>query len=299
MGLFAKKKDESVGLYGKHPTADDFLRINAGSAALRHLDEWLSGALAGAQRLIRDFENVYLSGPPVSFLVTSPGGVCTFGTLAPSRDRIGRQYPLVLFAQVSVELLAHGFSVIPLLGFMSRVQGMQAQRVSLDREQLVQQIQSLSVPGEAEFAAAREEQDRALDGRTLGQTFSNMTGPAEGWVVRGVQGLRTVCRDVSDGGPLPAFGIHLPLGQEMALHVSVWLRVIQEQCPRGVIPCVLWSEGCLMLYFAKLTSRALVAMWDRGWEDDTVYEVAATPNALPLPAVQSGAPLRVLLTAAS
>jgi type VI secretion system protein ImpM len=282
MGLFGRKKrSETVGLYGKHPDADDFLRLNAGSPELRALDEWLSGALAASERLIADWEAIYPEAPTVSFIFDwgESKDTCLLGTLAPSSDRAGRRFPLVLFAEVDLGLLAQEFPQVPSLSFITQAQAIHARQQGLGREQLMEAARALGPPAAATFASARQRQEEYLDTTTLQQAFGNTGG--DGWLDHAINELQQVCSEVGPDRPLPRFGVRIPLGNPPAAQAGLWLGLIQQMCPARIVPNALWSESCMVVHFSRPSSKALVALWQEGWQDDTLLDLAQSPQPAP------------------
>lgn len=297
MGLFGrKKKSEAVGLYGKHPDADDFLRLNAGSPELRALDEWLSGALATAERQIAGWDATFSAAPAVSFIFDwgESKDTCLLGTLAPSKDRIGRRFPLVLFAEADLALLTQEFPQVPGLSFIAQASEIHARQQSLGREELMEAAQALAPPVAAAFASARQRQEEYLDTTTLQQAFGN-AGDG-GWLEHAVHELGQVCREVSPDRPLPRYGVRIPLGHRPAAQAGLWLGLIQQMCTARIVPNALWSERCLVVHFSRPSSKALVALWQEGWQDDTLLDLAQTRQSSPSRLPPDG-PLRALFAA--
>ncbi len=90
------------GCFGKLPCHPDFIGVNAACAEIRQFDRWMQQGLAFAQRQadIRwptDFEQA----DPWNFLF-HPAGAERYilGRCMPSRDRHGRQYPLLIYLLV-------------------------------------------------------------------------------------------------------------------------------------------------------------------------------------------------------
>jgi len=276
MGLFGKKvKSATVGLYGKHPAADDFLRRNAGTPMVRSLDEWLSNALAAAQRLVPDWETTYARCPSLSFVygaADAKGGTALVGTLSPSTDRIGRQYPLILFAEVDAEMLAQSYPVLPCSRFLEELERMQAGRSRYTRESLVQALERLAPPDAAALKDAALRLERFTEDTTCADAFRGMFDD-EGQEETAVGALQDVCRAAGPGRP-PGFGLRFPLGESRSGTASLWLELTRSMLRERLLPSALWSDRALLLYFAKLPAKALTALWRPGWQDDSVFDMS-------------------------
>lgn len=81
-------------LFGKLPTHGDFLSRGLDDVATGALDDFLSASLSQAATL-EDFDDLYPSAPAWRFLIELDGKtVC--GLIAPSVDKVGRQFPIVV-----------------------------------------------------------------------------------------------------------------------------------------------------------------------------------------------------------
>lgn len=105
-----------VAVYGKHPSQGDFVRIGLSSPAAAAFEEWLH---AGIDELL-------LSGRPSEVLshcfVLELAGSRLAGAMRPSRDAVGRRFPLALFTQLDPSLCGVPYSCLPLLleGWLTR-----------------------------------------------------------------------------------------------------------------------------------------------------------------------------------
>lgn len=102
--LDAKAPDaDRIGVFGKVPTRGDFVALGFDPTIRTALDQWLQAGLAAFAQLVgaawsRQFDAM----PAWRFIITSGvwGRPTLAGILMPSRDRVGRSFPLVLAAQL-------------------------------------------------------------------------------------------------------------------------------------------------------------------------------------------------------
>ncbi|UTH47130.1 type VI secretion system-associated protein TagF [Loktanella salsilacus] len=95
--------------YGKIPALGDFLRINAPQSFVTPWDAWLQSALVAAKQACGDrWQECYFSAPIWRFTLApglaGPDGV--LGVMMPSVDRVGREFPLTLFAAAGPDPVA-------------------------------------------------------------------------------------------------------------------------------------------------------------------------------------------------
>ena len=88
-----------AGCYGKVPALGDFLSRNLPARFVETWYGWVRGALAECARAGGDrWRDRYLAGPVWRFAIAPPaaGGAGRIGVLAPSADRLGRCFPMLV-----------------------------------------------------------------------------------------------------------------------------------------------------------------------------------------------------------
>ena len=87
-------------LYGKLPTKRDFIALGASRDFLNAWEPWLqSGVSASQATLGEQWQKAFLRAPIWRFwLGADLCGVSTIGAFMPSLDKVGRYFPLTLFA---------------------------------------------------------------------------------------------------------------------------------------------------------------------------------------------------------
>ena len=87
-------------LYGKLPTKRDFIALGASRDFLNVWEPWLqSGVSASQATLGEQWQKVFLRAPIWRFwLGADLCGVSTVGAFMPSLDKVGRYFPLTIFA---------------------------------------------------------------------------------------------------------------------------------------------------------------------------------------------------------
>ena len=91
-----------LSLYGKHPAFGDFLSRSHLPMVLADLETWLQKTLSDIKANTQDsWENQYDTACDIRFWVghnvLKDGPI--YGIMRPSRDRVGRRFPLIVFAQ--------------------------------------------------------------------------------------------------------------------------------------------------------------------------------------------------------
>lgn len=94
---------DRIGFFGKLPTHGDFVAAGLNRATQDALDAWLQSGLAKAQQQVGDrWEHIFRAMPVWRFVMERGiwGPAFIAGVIAPSRDRVGRSFPLVIAAQL-------------------------------------------------------------------------------------------------------------------------------------------------------------------------------------------------------
>ena len=90
----------ALAVYGKHPAKGDFLEYGLPTALKPAIEAWLDTALADAKASLgADWQAVWPAAQMLRFwLGEGIWGAPVAGVMAPSHDRVGRRFPLVLLA---------------------------------------------------------------------------------------------------------------------------------------------------------------------------------------------------------
>ena len=280
MPLFRRKSKvlpTVVGLYGKHPTASDFLRHNATSAQLKQFDQWLANALSAGERLFDDaWGDLFDAGDIAYFLfhdaATQPDR-CSIGAMAPSSDKIGRRFPLILFCELDRSLLIGDYPALPQLAFIRNAGRILESRDQLTKDSLYEAPQKLQPPASADIGTARDYHQRLLDTTCAGPALAAMFEDASiTRQERGLGTLRDVCRTVTPGQRPPKFGIRCPNAND-AQYAGMWLSLLQHMTPGRMLPSAVWTRQNTLMYYAKPGKQALAALWNISWQDDTLCDL--------------------------
>lgn len=103
-----------IGWFGKLPSHGDFLQRRAPEAFLNSWDPWLQECIAQSRTQLGErWLDVYLTSPVWRFFLS--GGVVGTssyaGIVLPSVDRVGRYFPLTVFAELPADLPAMAIAI--------------------------------------------------------------------------------------------------------------------------------------------------------------------------------------------
>ncbi len=245
------------GLVGKIPAQGDFVRINAAERTAVELVRWLEDAHEALRRAGNS-----LPLTPICFLFSaSLARNVLVGALVPSRDQVGRSFPIAAFAPLESTAAAACFPIVPLAfgRFLGAVAALLGAVPRLMTSKIVDQLNALPLPGASEWSVADEQRRLQLGNSALTLTaqFSdpaNKDGPH--------YAMRTfvmACTAEKNQEPAKAkVVLDCPLGGDGALP---WLelagRILQWKAQP---PSFLWAEAPaprLLLSLGPLPPSAL------------------------------------------
>ncbi|MDK4741187.1 type VI secretion system-associated protein TagF [Rhizobium sp. CNPSo 3464] len=97
------QETDMIGFFGKLPTHGDFVSTALGRRFQIELDRWIQDGLGAMEPTLgKDWRRLFHACPPWRFAIAggvwSPAAVA--GVLLPSKDRVGRSFPLIIAAQL-------------------------------------------------------------------------------------------------------------------------------------------------------------------------------------------------------
>ena len=227
----------SPALYGKIPAQGDFLRSIVVDPAAVEFSRWLEEAQ----------ETMYRTGAglpelPVCFLHLVPQArTAVIGALLPSRDAVGRIFPLAAFLPVDTAALSRSYPRAPLAYsmFLGEVARLGRDGSGLSAPAVLERVRALPVPGPPEWALAEELTERLMDrpaAAFLEPLLVDNLGPAYG-----VKTLLTACRNESAQVPARArVVLECPLTGEGP---APWLELASRLLPWPYPPAFFWTEA--------------------------------------------------------
>lgn len=239
-----------VVYFGKVPAHGDFVRHRGSGEALRAMDAWLQQGLHFARtRLDAAFDAAYDGAGACAFYFAprhATHGLA--GVLQPSRDSVGRAYPLLIALEVDT-VDAYTLAQVPL-----RFNPFFERASAIAREAVAGQIgpHELAAHTASLGALAGDETSGALFGRYLQQTslpsfWERLWGhPQDSRKYLLFKNLLDILQPLRDGVP-PRFPLTLrfplcPDGHTLDFDVSFWLSVcLRLLGPLDLQPTFFWT----------------------------------------------------------
>lgn len=249
----------SAGVFGKIPSQGDFVRLNASTPAALAFDSFLQESLDGLRRTGGD-----LVPEPVRFaFFDSGGGTGVCGVFAPSRDSVGRSYPLSVFAPLAS---ARNVAALPIMThkFVEEAGELLARSELLGAAELASQVREL--PALSEGGAGAETLRRLL--HDTGATWLWQTMFPEEPLAAAAYAIHTAKLACDSAGARASAGtgviLDCPTPNEPA--ALFWLAVAEAllgggtSAPLIVAPSFFWSAshgGRMLLALGRPPSSLL------------------------------------------
>ncbi len=257
-----------VGVFGKLPSVGDFVAVNCAGPAGRALDGWLRDGidnLLGRKKPPPQH--------PMRFLYRDPRSTAAcIGVAAPSRDKVGRTFPICIFAYLDLPVATHRFPSLPsaYASFLDGAARVLASAAQLDPRGLAAYADVLPIPGPAELEEARVWTHESL-GATHGVALLEaLFGPVAGGVqYHAMNKFRTACARFAghDPGTAPIV-LECPASDDVQL--VFWLRAAYQLLGwRRAPPSFIWSVQ------DSRDSRLLLSL---GAPDASTLHFLADPN---------------------
>lgn len=156
-----------AALFGKLPSALDFVRANHSFAESIALDRWLQAAL---QRLAARNRSWPAGALTFTFAIDPEHSLV--GVVADSRDRAGRRFPVAVYARVPRPpqvTRATAALVLASEPFVAAARELLAHRDELSPAEVAPRLRRLRPPGASDVLAGAEAMARELAARSLGE----------------------------------------------------------------------------------------------------------------------------------
>ena len=244
-----------AALFGKIPAKPDFVRERCGDRAAQRFDQWLVKA-------IETMQSARASLPPVMVryaFCAEEERTWVLGVLSPSKDQVGRDFPVSVFCRVPVSEGDDQLPSLPLAGdaFLDAAEALIREVPALRAEEVTAQLDQLQPPDAASLGVAsariaqalRESDAREFAERTLGS--ADGSGPAYGYYT-----FVTAARNAAAGS---ATVLDCPI--QIDVDLFAWLALAERLLSgRGIARSFFWTEeptARLLLAFGSCSPQIL------------------------------------------
>lgn len=270
-------------LFGKHPSREDFITA-AASPAMSQFDQWLLQAMEWANAWAAPgWSEAFSRGSARAFVYHPPNhaGSLVVGALQPSRDRSGRQFPLIAAAELDGGTL-HGGSLQALPVLLEPLWQQAAEVLvhattnTLPLE--LSPLESLQPVDEA-LIPYREWTRSLIAAELWSSLLGSHPGDAPG---RALQLLFECVRPFrAVEHPTTWLTLRLPLGSAAGAGICFWLDLVRRAAQwRSTIPSFFWCQddqrAGLLLHLGQVPKSALAQLWFPTPDRDEICDLSSS-----------------------
>jgi type VI secretion system protein ImpM len=231
-----------VALLGKAPCQGDFIRWNATDPVSQQFHRWLEEGHEAVRRA-----NLTLPAEPICFVFTVAGArQALLGMMAPSTDKVGRNFPLAVYVLVDNPPLAGNAPTLPgsHQAFFENARQLLADAATLSADELERRLEALGAHASGDATAADTYRRRTLaaPAAPLVQQFTG-EGAAAGAQYYAFRTFVTACTAEKGKEPSkPGVTLDCPFPQELGPYP--WLELARRLlCWRATPPSLFWHGG--------------------------------------------------------
>lgn len=286
----APATDLGAGIFGKAISCGDFISAGDYSPAAAHLSRWLEQGVGWAATQAKEAWDSIAFTTPRSFLFRPERSEYVdrviFGLLQPSRDSVGRSFPLAIYSELSLGSDLDGYSVLPLVigDFLESASTILEQAVrGVDPRGLLPQLPRGVAP---RIASAKSEFAAWATNTSVSTVFAAFF--ADDWVARGQNvlcSLHSIAAPFA-GRELPdtPLSLRLPLGSAGIAGAVFWIEVVRKILRwKRAVPVCFWhayvDSGQLVIALGEPSMRSLLGLWVANDLDDAHCDLTMGESA--------------------
>ncbi len=230
----------AIGVFGKLPAQGDFVAHRTVEPVVRGFEAWLQTEVDQCAA-----KNVGQPSTTTRFFYRDPeGSGALIGAMAPSRDAVGRRFPIAVFVSVPGAAAAESFPWLPAAyaQFLEAAVALLQSTGSMPAAELVTAAQELPRPDDVALEQARTWTLEALEATSGQAILEALFGPAvEGVRYHGINMFSAACRRVR-GHERGFASIILECPASDDVQLAFWLRYAHDQLQwHKAPPSSFWS----------------------------------------------------------
>jgi type VI secretion system ImpM family protein len=278
---------------GKYPGDPEYLRADGGEL-VASFGDWIDGGMVdGYERYGAAWPARFAAGRSHAFLWWGDGSAAEFlcGVLAPSRDAVGRPYPLAVLARVPAEVATNAAHVLPLAfgDFLEDVSELidAVCAAPVPRETLLEKVRALPIPDGGVVARAEADYAEWCRGVHTDRAWDAIfpEGPSSERAGRALDAALAASGGGDAGHVDGVVGARVPLGSGGPGAAVLWLDVFGRLGRWSSRRAVFWSaeEASLVVALGRPEASLLPNVWapepaNPGLIDLTVPSEAASAS---------------------
>ncbi len=289
-----------IGVFGKLPGAGDFIHVRNGDD--QKWCDWLQRGVERANvKLAARWPSAFDQGVPHGFLMRQASGAVLAGFIKPSRDAVGRRFPLSVYTQLSPSDAGGVRHLVPWA--LAPFNQMMASILTAPDPHLepVDLIRGISIHAVAAEQGQTQYQDW-LRSTVAATWFDQVWGRRDREVARYCVAMiaSSIGQYVGHDHSANPLAMRLPLAGDLRA-AAFWLDLVGRLGGwKTTVPTTFWEAahpGTLLVQLGEAKPSSYVELWAPGSDDEHVIDMhaAGAVNAAPF-MISVSAPLQQRLT---
>lgn len=265
----------TIGVLGKAPWRDEYLRIGVEGEPFASFDTWLTDNVEWAVvHAPPGFAEAYRTGSARAFVFRPTGTTAPVlaGAIVPSHDGAGRNFPLIVAAPFAdqAEALASTPELLPIVleDFWQLANDLAVAVQNAGGVDVAGRVASVTPPPMPSASEASATYVAWTNTMPLTDLFALVYGDADGrGAAQAVQMILETVRPYRDiDRPRTLLTLRLPLGASGGAAVCFWIDLIRRATHwKTTIPSLFWSHdgasGDMLLHLGDAPRSTLAELW--------------------------------------
>lgn len=281
-----------VGYFGKLPSAGDFLRGGVAGEPASGFERWIEQGMQYGGSRRSNWAQAFDAGAIYGFIYRAPPSVAAVSVIAgvvrPSRDTVGRRFPLVIFSQVPEPVLAGAPHLAPLLlgDFFELASELLQSAHQMTPEAFRGAVGGIPAPRIDQLATYASEYSDWVAATPLATplsvTFGDPHGAGPAHAIDTI--IQCIAPFVGHEPMSTPLSTRLPLGAGGVASAAFWIDVARRIAGwRRTVPTAFWTAGSehgqLLLQLGATPHASLAELWAPDPDSDHVCDLTLQPRA--------------------
>ncbi|MCA9643244.1 MAG: type VI secretion system-associated protein TagF [Polyangiaceae bacterium] len=280
-----------VGYFGKLPKAGDFLRGGVAGEPASGFERWIEQGMVYGSTRRGDWQQAFDGGALHGFIYRAPPNVgavsVIVGVIRPSRDTVGRRFPLVIFSQIPEPVLSGAPHIAPLMlgDFFELASEVLLDAHGMTAEEFRAAVLGIPAPRIDQLATYIAEYNDWVSATPLATPLSVTYGQPDGAAApHAIDTLiQCVAPFIGQEPMTTPLSARLPLGAGGVASAAFWIDVARRVARwRRTVPSAFWSasddDGTLLLQLGATPHSSLAELWSPDPDSDHVCDLRHAPR---------------------
>ncbi len=278
-------RDLGFGLFGKMPAVADFLSVGPPMEAVSHLTSWMERGISWTAEYRADLMAALGPNDARAFVFSTnadkPDGKVAVGLLGPSRDAVGRLFPLSIYASCQLGDDVEQFPMLALAAGDFLERAMDVLTGAASGRDPRPDVAGFQQGPSANLSSACDEFQQWAGQTRPSTVWQAVFGPdSSDLPERALVMLLEVVRPLrNQEQPRTSLGLRFPLGTGGVGAAVFWMEVVRRAMGwKRTVPCAFWhahpDSGQLVLALGEPPPRWLAELYRPDQNSESLCDVA-------------------------